>query len=184
MDLDKELYHRFLEGDIAAFEELVIKHKNGLIFFIERYIKDFHQAEDIAQEVFAQVFAFKERYNFKYSFSTYIYTLARNRAVDYLRKSSRIKLMVNEDQEYIEDSLIIEEAVIKKQEQRQVMEALKTLKGEYQGAIYLVDFMGLSYGEAAVILGKSTPQFKILLYRARQGLKHKLQKEGFNSEER
>lgn len=184
MELDKELYHKFLQGDIAAFEELVIKHKNGLIFFIERYIKDFHQAEDIAQEVFAQVFAFKERYNFKYSFTTYIYTLARNRAVDYVRKNSRITLMSNEDREAIEDSLIIEEAVIKKQEQRQVIKAIKTLKGEYQAAIYLVDFMELSYSEASSILGKSLPQFKILLYRARQGLMHKLQKEGVNSEKR
>lgn len=183
MDLDKELYHRFLQGDIAAFEKLVIGHKNGLIFFIERYIKDFHQAEDIAQEVFAYIFAFKERYNFKYSFTTYIYTLARNKSVDYLRKHSRVVLMDSHDQVIIEDSLIIEESVIKKQEQRQVMKALKTLKGEYQVAIYLVDFMEFSYKEAAKILGKSQPQFKILLYRARQRLKDKLEREGFNSEE-
>ncbi len=184
MCFDKELYKEFLEGSTEAFEKLVIKHKNNLIFFIERYINDFQEAEDIAQEVFAYVYAFKEKYNPKYSFSTYIYTIARNKAIDYLRKNKKRYLIDHRDFDHISDDSELEEALLAKEDRRALLHALRTLKDEQQAAIYLIDFMDMSYKEAMKVLNKTLPQFKILLYRARQALRLNLEKEGVNYEKR
>ncbi len=183
MNDDRELYKRFLEGSMEAFEELVIKHKDSLIFFVERYIKDFQAAEDIAQEVFASIFVFKEKYNPKYSFSTYIYTIARNKAVDYIRKNKRTYLIDHRDYHQLSGDYKLEEIVLKKEEKKEVLYGLSFLKEEQQVAIYLVDFMDMSYKEAMKIMHKTLPQFKILLYRARKALKARLEKEGFEYEE-
>ena len=53
---DKKLYKDFVEGNINAFESLVLSHKDNLIYFISRYTKDLYIAEDIAQDVFAYIY--------------------------------------------------------------------------------------------------------------------------------
>ena len=181
---EKILYKKFLEGDINAFETLVIAHKDNLIYFISRYTGDAFIAEDIAQDVFAYVYVYKEKYNFNYSFKTYIYTLGRNKAIDYVRKQTKLKVLPFEkDNEILfsEDSL--EEKVIKNEEKRLLINSLKKLKPDYEKAIYLVDFEELSYEEISKILGKTLGQTKVLIHRARKALKEMI-KEGAREDER
>ena len=65
---DNILYKRFVEGDIDAFESLVLRYKDNLIYFISRYTGgDIYAAEDITQDVFAYIFVGKQSYNSKYS---------------------------------------------------------------------------------------------------------------------
>ena len=63
---DKALYLEFLNENQASFETLVLRHKNNLIYFIQRYVKDFSVAEDIAQDVFVYLLEHKENYKFQY----------------------------------------------------------------------------------------------------------------------
>ena len=63
---DKELYQKYLKGDNNAFEKLVIKYKDNIIYFISRYTKNTEIAEDISQDVFVYILLNKEQYDFKY----------------------------------------------------------------------------------------------------------------------
>ena len=171
---DKVLYRSFLEGNIDAFEALVIKYKDNLIYFISRYTGgDIYIAEDIAQDVFAHIYVYKESYNDKYSFKTFIYTLGRNKAVDSIRKLSRTKLvdMDNSSNDSLYQSQSLEDKIIKDEEKRLIIDSMKTLNPDYQRAIYLVAFEELSYKEIAKIMGKTLPQTKVLIHRARKTLK-------------
>ncbi|MEY8414655.1 RNA polymerase sigma factor [Tissierella praeacuta] len=174
---DKILYKSFLEGSISSFETLVLRHKDNLIYFISRYTIDIFIAEDIAQDVFAYVYVYKERYNFDYSFKTYIYTLGRNKAIDYVRKQSKLKVIPFErDNEVLLDEDSLEEKVIKDEEKKLLLDSLKKLKPDYEKAIYLADFEELSYGEISKILGKTLGQTKVLIHRARKALKEIFEK--------
>lgn len=182
MEEDLIYYDRFLAGDISGFEALVLEYKNQLIYFIMKYMNDIQLAEDLAQDVFVEVYVHKERYNRKQSFKTYIFTIGRNKAVDYIRKYKR-EITHDPNELPSEDYYELEEQVFQKEEQKQVHSALKTLKEDYQMSIILIDLYGMSYKEAADVLKKTVPQVKILVYRARKALKAALVKEGYSYEE-
>jgi len=171
---DKILYNNFLKGDISSFETLVITHKDNLIYFISRYTGgDIYSAEDIAQDVFAYIYVYKEKYNLDYSFKTFLFTLGKNKAIDHVRKQSKIKLVTfdkdNEQLFYEIESL--EDKVIRDENKKFLFSSLKKLKPEYERAIYLADFEELSYKEIGRILDKTLPQTKVLIHRARKSLR-------------
>lgn len=176
-DYDKKEYQKFLNGDISGFENLVLKHKDYLIYFISRLVKDISLAEDFAQDAFVEIYVHKERYRMDTNFKTYLYTIARNKAVDYIRKNSRMMFVENYP-EAATDEHELEERVMKEEEKRSLHLAMKSLKDDYRAAITLVDFEEMSYEEAAKILGKSKAQMKVLLHRARKSLAGKLRKAG------
>ena len=64
---DKELYYEFLQEDLKSFEELIIRHKDKIIYFIMRYVKNIDIAEDIAQDVFVYILIHKQNYDFNFS---------------------------------------------------------------------------------------------------------------------
>ena len=176
---DRTLYKEFLEGNIISFEDLVINHKDNLIYFISRYTGgDMYIAEDIAQEVFAHIYVYKDQYDFAYSFKTFIYTLGKNKAIDQIRKLSRSKLMnFDSSTEYLfPDGESIEEKVIRDEETRNVLLSLKKLKPDYEKVLYLFAFENFSYNEISEILGKTLAQTKVLIFRARKSLKSILEK--------
>lgn len=181
METDKLLYERFLKGDNYAFEELVIKYKDNLIYFLQRYVKDIYLSEDIAQDVFAYIFVYKEKYNFKANFKTYLFTIGRNKAVDYIRKNNRLVPINDVIEQQSEDEALLQK-VVRDETKQLVHIALKKLKTDYQTAIYLIDFEEMSYQEATAVMGKTIPQFKVLLFRARRALKSSLGEEGYTHE--
>lgn len=183
---DKIMYKEFLDGSISAFEDLVIEHKDNLIYFISKYTGgDIYIAEDIAQDVFAYVYVNKEKYNGNYSFKTFIYTLGKNKAIDYVRKQSKQQLMTfDKDDEYLfEEIENLEDKIIKNEENRLLLDSLKKLKPEYEKVIYLVALEELSYKEIGRILGKTLPQIKVLIHRARKALRL-IMEEGVGKDEK
>lgn len=184
MKEDQKDYEQFLQGDSLAFERLVIRYRESLIYFIYRYVKNYHHAEELAQDTFVQVLLHKERYNPEYAFKTYLFTIARNLAVDAIRKWKREVPYDNvvTALEEIEWNLL-EHHVIRNEERAYLNKQMKQLKSSYQMAIYLVDFEELSYEQAAIVLGKTMGQMKVLIYRARKALKKILEKEGNYHEE-
>lgn len=183
---DKILYESFLGGDISAFEELVIRYKDNLIYFISRFTGgDIYIAEDIAQDVFAYVFVYKEKYDLNYTFKTFIYTLGKNKAIDYVRKQSKLKLLPldNDRENLFSEEELLEDKIIEDEEKRFLMRSIKKLKPDYEKAIYLANFEDLSYDEISKILGKTLAQTKVLIHRARKSLK-KVMEEGVEKDEK
>lgn len=171
-EIDRNDYQDFLNGDITSFERLVLRHKDALIYFIHRFVKNLSTAEDIAQDVFVDIYVYKERFKLNSNFKTYIYTIARNKAVDYIRKNNRM-VFVEEYHVVESQEEELEERVIRQEEKKQLYSALKELKKEYQAAITLIDLEEMSYAQAAHILGKTEVQMKVLIHRARKSLAKK-----------
>lgn len=180
--LEKEQYKLFLSGSNEAFENLVISYKDRLILFINRFVQNITIAEDIAQDVFVDIYVHKERYHFGVSFKTYLFTIGRNKAVDYIRKNRRL-MFVDEYPDISNEEIGLEEKVIKEEDKVMLYEAMKQLKKEYQTAITLIDFEDFTYAEAAKVLNKTDAQMKILIHRARKCLSKVLKREGFVYEE-
>ena len=179
--LDKELYKKYLNGDNKAFEQLVIKYKNQIIFFISGYTKDISIAEDISQDVFVYILLNKEQYDFKYSFKTYLYMIAKCRAINYLKREKRAISGLDYNNLYIEDN-DLEEIVYKNEASQNIRKVINKLKPDYQAVICLTSLEGFKYKEVAKIMNKNVGQVKVMLNRAKRKLKEALEKEGFSYE--
>ncbi|MCR3955808.1 MAG: RNA polymerase sigma factor [Gudongella sp.] len=179
MKNDKELYSEFIEGSARAFEELVLRYKDNLIYFISRYTGgDLYTAEDIAQDVFAHLYVEKNSYDFKFEFKTYIFTIGRNKAVDHQRRLSRETFESFQGvMELQQDLMTVEDSIVNSEDGKMIIKGIRSLKADQERALYLFAFEELSYKEVARVMGKSLPQVRILIYRAREALKRKLKEE-------
>lgn len=177
MDNGESSYRRFLDGDESAFGELLDMYSENLIFFINRYVGNVAVAQEISEDVFVELLIHKRRYNFKSSLKTYIYTIARNKAVSYVRRAARRPEFAYEYIELEEDRISIEDEFIKKEEMRRLHESLGNLNSDYRTVLHLIYFESMSYEEAAKVMKKSKKQIENLSYRAKQALKKDLEKE-------
>ncbi|SKC88274.1 RNA polymerase sigma factor [Maledivibacter halophilus] len=177
MDTDKELMASFQGGDKDAFERLIIKYRHKAISFSQRFIHDPFMAEDIVQDAFAYIYVYKDKYNSKYSFKTYLFTIIRNKSIDYIRKKRDTPLY--DDKSLISKGEALEDTIIKRDKANCVNRNLNKLKEDYKTAIHLIDYESFSYKEAAKIMGKSNAGIKVLIYRARKKLKSLIEKEGY-----
>lgn len=171
------LYKRFLEGDERAFEEILNTYREGLMFFINRYVNNIDVAEDIAADVFAYIIFKPKKYNFKVSLKTYLYMIGRSRALDWMRRESKrrhlpIESLYNEPSDA---SATLEESVIAEEEKRRLYNALDKLPDDYKTAMHLVYFEGMSYEEAARIMQKDKKQIENIIYRAKKSLRKHLE---------
>lgn len=145
---EKELYQEFLNGNKRSFEELVIKNKDKLIYFLQNYLKNIDISEDIAQDVFVYILIHKTNYDFKYSFRTYLYTIGKSKAINYIKREKKIIYsdeVLNNMQ--LHDKEELEEKVFRTEMSRNLKDDMDKLKKEYKIAIYLADIEGLSYKE-------------------------------------
>ena len=165
MDEDKKLYQEFLDGNKETFEKLITKYKTDLIYFIYKYVKNVETAEDIFQDTIIYLLDKKEIYNFKYSFKTFIYIVAKSRALNYLKQNENIEI-VTEDDIYVEEELL-EDIIISKERKEKMKKVISRMKEEYQMVVYLCLIENLSYEDAGKIMGKTTSQIKNLIHRAR-----------------
>lgn len=175
---DVDLYNSFLKGNNSAFDEIMNRHRKNLVLFINKYIHDIEISEDLAQDTFVYVLINRKEYDFKYSLKTYLYTIAKCRASNYIRDQKRI---VKFDESYIRDEeepSQIEDNLLRAEENLKIQKALAKLKPEYQSVIYLKDIQDFSYKEICKILNKNMSQVKVVIYRARKSLAKTLRKDG------
>lgn len=179
---DKELYKKYLNGDNKAFEQLVIKYKNQIIFFISGYTKDISIAEDISQDVFVYILLNKEKYDFQYSFKTYIFMIAKCRAINYIKRKKKV-VSLKEVENITEADKELEAIIYKNDNNQMLNKKLRELKPDYQAVIYLSAFEKMKYKDIAKVMNKNLGQVKSLLNRAKKKLKKLLEEEGMTYEE-
>ena len=178
MDNGASSYRRFLDGDKCAFEEIVVAYRDGLTFFVQRYVQDLQAAEDIAIDVFTELIVYPMRYNFSVGLKTYLYTIGRSRALDYLRRRKKYTTVdIAETEEWLADEKNLEEQMLQDERKRLVSDALQQLPIDMRVVIHLIYFEELSYEEAAKIMRKNYKQIDNLLYRAKAKLRTILRKE-------
>lgn len=177
MDIGDASYSRYLTGDDSGMGEIISEYKDGLILFLNNYVRNIITAEELCEETFVKLAVKKPRFNGRSSFKTFLYSIARNIALDYLRKS-RNNVPIEELAE-LQDKADLEREYIKEEQKLTLHSALKKLKPEYGRVLWLTYFEELSNKEAAAVMGKSTHAIETLVYRARNALKIQLEKEGF-----
>lgn len=176
MEEDKKLYKEYLNGNKEALNKLIYKYKNNLIYFITRYVKNIEVAEDIFQDIVLYFLEHKEKYNSKYSFKTYLYIIAKSRALNYINKNNT-KTSIDEYQNELVEEELIENVIFSKERQEKIRNVINKMKKDYQLVIYLTKIEGLSYKETAKIMDKSEKQIKTLAFNAKNKLRNLLIKE-------
>lgn len=172
--MDREHYRRFLDGDEAAFDEIMESLFYSVVFFTDRIVKDRHTAEDIAIDVFADLVVHRHRYNFKVSLKTYLMMLARSRGLDYLRRRKLLRFVPLTEAEQLPEALTLEDRILSDERKRAVHQALGALPEEMGLALHLCYIEGLSYDETAKVMKKTQKQVDNLLYRGKKELRRLL----------
>lgn len=198
---DKDVLVRFREGNLEAFEWLVLQYREPAVRFAYHLTGDYHTAEDLAQDCFAYLLVYPEKYDYRASFKTYLFTLLRNKSIDSIRKRTRQQRLTGPEagrrlpgqnsSDYasdrggsvhtpVEDNP--ERLAIIREEDREWRRRLLRLKPDYCQAVYLVDIAQLSYEQAAAVMGRGSVSFKVLLHRARKKLRQVYEKEEWECE--
>ena len=179
MDNGASSYRRFLGGDKAAFDEIMKELFTGLVFFIDRYVRNLHTAQDIAIDVFSDLIAYPNRYNFRVSLKTYLYMLGRSRALDHLRRQKHIRFVELSEADMLADEHNdLEQQLLADEQKQAVNAAIAKLPQDMQAAVHLVYFEQMSYQEAARVMKKNHKQVDNLLYRAKKELRIILGEDG------
>lgn len=183
MDRLTENYYRFLHGDDTGLEEIIRACRDGLILYLNAFLQDPFLAEEVTEEVFVKLFVKRPRFSGSSSLRTWLYAIARNLAVDCLRKQKNTTVSLDDCEEPGNDILSLEDAYIQKEESKALHKAIRKLKPEYTQVLWLYYFEGFTMKEIARILKKSVHNTETLVYRARLALKKKLSEEGFTCED-
>lgn len=179
MDNGASSYRRFLDGDESAFESIMKELFYGLVFFINGFVHDTQVAEDIAIDTFSDLIVHRHRYNFKVSLKTYLYMVARSRALDYIKHCKVIDFVeLSEAHTFVDETENLEEMVLADDHKRQVNAAIAKLPEDMRVVVQLIYFEEMTYEEAAKVMKKNRKQIDNLLYRAKKELRIILGEEG------
>jgi RNA polymerase sigma-70 factor (ECF subfamily) len=182
---DHQLIERVRNGDEAAFGEIMSRYKNPITNFLYRFLNDYEEAVDLAQETFVRVYFAIDRYHTNYAFSTYIYRIASNLAITELRKRKRRSVLsltglfqshAADDVEFqppdprpLADSDLVED-----EKGRVIAKAIATLPPKYRIPIILRDVEGRSYEDVAELMQLGLGTTKSRISRGRGLLREKL----------
>ena len=185
MDNGASSYLRFRDnGDESGLVEIIRDYKDGLIFYLNSFVGNIHIAEELAEDTFVLLGTKKPKDKRNGSFKTWIYTIGRNIAIDYLRRNSkRTEISIDDCQELTSEEESLESSYIREERKIIVHRALRKLKSEYRQILWLIYFEGFSNKEAVTVMNKSVHNIETLVYRARKSLKSQLEMEGFVYEE-
>ena len=182
---DNDLVQAFLEGKDGAFPQIVARYKNPITNYVNSMINDYDMAVDLAQETFIRVYQNAARYERKYQFSTWIYRIATNLAIDELRSRKRRGrfFFMNAFPNYERDRLPLEISDGKPTHDQELYgnelrtaltQAVSCLPQKYRTVFVLKEMQELSYPEIAKVLGTSEGTIKSRLHRAKMILRGKL----------
>lgn len=184
MDNGAICYSRFLDGDENGIVEIIRDYKDGLILYLNGFTQNIFTAEELAEETFIKLVVNKPRFSGKSTFKTWLYAIGRNKAIDYLRRNSKIKESPIDDyRNMVSDEENLEKEYIKEERKIVVHRALKKLKTEYRQVLFLTFFEGFDNAQIGAVMKKSKRQVENLVYRAKMSLKSELEKEGFSYED-
>jgi RNA polymerase sigma-70 factor (ECF subfamily) len=169
---DEQLMQAVAEGDLDAFEEIVLRYRQHAWSTAYRFLGDAMDAEDVAQEAFLKILEASPRYRPTATFRTYLYHVLTRLCIDRIRKNQPA---LADDLSNVPDSSISPaEQLMEREQGKQVCEALDTLPPNQKAAIILRHYEGLSYKEIARVLSVTPKSVERLISRARTALQSRL----------
>jgi RNA polymerase sigma-70 factor (ECF subfamily) len=180
-DPDLELVERWQSGDEGAFEDLVRRHERRVFRLLLRMLGNREEAEDVAQEAFLSLHRHGHRFRREARFSTFVYRVAANAALNRRRSLGRNRSRVSELTTSQQAGFDLppaprdpEDAAAGSEAQARVQEALLDLAPDLRVAVVLYDIEGQSYHEVARVLGIPEGTVKSRIHRARNALRERL----------
>ena len=175
---DETAYRRYVDGEERGANLLVEKYSDALTFYINGYIRDMHEAEDLMIEAFAYLIAKRPAIR-DGGFRAYLYQSARHMALRLLhKKRARNCFSLDALTEEPEARELVEETVQSAERARLLRTCMAELHEDYREALFLVYFEGLSHAETAAVMGKREKQVADLIYRGKIALRKRLEQEG------
>ena len=182
---DHALISAYLDGNEYALELLVHRYQDKLVRYLCNLIHDYELAMDLAQEAFIRVYRHADRYEGRYQFSTWLYRIATNLAIDEIRRRQRrgqrffhsVTALFQGDavSSHLADVRQCPEKALNRKEKVRLLErAIDSLPEKYRVAFVLKEVQELSYEEAAEILELSVGTVKSRIHRAKLLLREKL----------
>jgi RNA polymerase sigma-70 factor (ECF subfamily) len=185
---DSELVQSALAGRETSFEELVRRYQRPIAAYVYRMVGDYDAALDLTQEVFIKVYNSLTRYRSEFKFSTWIYKIAHNAAIDHLRRHAvRDQALTSgidgERREILIESrrLTPEQESERKERRSEIESVVQLLPAAYRELIVLRHSQDLSYDEIAEVTGLPLGTVKNRLFRAREAMRDHLLHRGITS---
>ena len=185
IDQDLELMLRVRDGDAESFDALLQRHRGPLVGFFARMVRDSALAEDLAQEVFLRIYQSRHRYEPEAKFTTWLYRIATNLALNAIRDRKDVSSSMGSDQgapgaESWEGRIpdgrpTAEQAMLSTERERQIRQAVESLPEKQRTAVVLHKYQEVDYRQIAQILGVSESAVKSLLFRAYENLRVSLE---------
>ncbi|GGH24319.1 RNA polymerase sigma factor [Paenibacillus segetis] len=178
---DSQMIREIKEGNTELYSELMRRYQRKILAFVYHMLKSAHLellAEDLCSETFYK--AFRSLNSFREvdaSFSTWLYTIARNTVLSELRKQRSANIPL-EESGYVpvaSSDVVPEQAILRSEKVSMVREAINNLPEKQRSALILREYDQLDYQEIAGILGQSVSAVKSLLFRARSSVKIQLE---------
>ncbi|MDX1420709.1 MAG: sigma-70 family RNA polymerase sigma factor [Rubricoccaceae bacterium] len=173
---DRALVEQALGGDQRAYEQLVAKYRDALTRHIGRLVRDKRQVEDLVQEAFIKAFSSLESYSPQYAFSTWLYKIATNHAIDYLRRKKLPTYSIDKPLQTKDGELQVElpdttyrpdRHVVADQRNALIAAAIEELPPKYHRVIVMRHQQEMSYDEIATALDLPLGTVKAHIFRAR-----------------
>ena len=182
---DAEVMLRVKAGDEQAFSYLVEKYRRPMIGFLYRMTRNSSAAEELAQEVFLRVYRSRETYRADAKFSTWLYRIAANLAVNYARdtRHERPEVTVNLDEpdpetgmmlDLADGRLSVEQNLLRRERLAAIRKHVQALPERQRLAVVMHKYQGLDYRQIGEVLKLSEAATKSLLFRAYEALRERL----------
>jgi len=185
---DKYLVKKARYGDQQAFSELLGSYRDSLFFMMKKMVNNTDDAEDLTIEAFGKAFNLLENYTGKFAFSTWLFKIATNHCIDFIRKQKKHMLLsidegsdddIPPNQYILSDTPDPEEKMIWEQKGEFIKDFIERLHPDYQNILKMKYFQGLSYIEIAEELDIPMGTLKARLYRSKELLLSTLKDKDF-----
>lgn len=170
---DELLVAQFKSGSQKAFDDLMKRYEQRIFGYLLRSVRNYEDAEELTLEVFFKAYRALNKWQPKAKFSTWLYTIASNLAIDYHRSKSRQPVYMYEDEEVIETRLVAndissnpEKNLEDKERGHLIRKAVDELSSKQKAVFMLSRYEGLQIKEVAETLGMAEGTVKIHLHRA------------------
>ncbi|MEM7144024.1 MAG: sigma-70 family RNA polymerase sigma factor [Verrucomicrobiota bacterium] len=185
-DEDKDLVERAKSGDTAAFDELIVKHSPRLYGLVYHMTSNHEDTNDLLQDIFAKAYRSLKRFRGKSTFYTWIYSIAVNMTLNFLKKRNRqrggmslddVDSNIENDKDFIEataGSNPIRETNIHELQER-LNKAMMELSEDHRAVVTMYDIQGMPHAEISGILGVSEGTVRSRLFYAHRQLQNYLE---------
>jgi RNA polymerase sigma-70 factor (ECF subfamily) len=183
IESDLDLMLRVRDGDAASFEILLRRYRMPLVSYFRRMVRDHGLAEDLAQEVFLRVYKSRERYQPEARFTTWLYRIATNLALNSIRdRKDEVSDTTTDDsgeervlERFVDPRPTVEQQLVQGDRERLIRQAVEGLPEKQRIAVVLHKYQEVDYRQIAKILTVSESAVKSLLFRAYETLRVRLE---------